>query len=41
MIRDFIEVAPEKVRAMFVNLFDESKDLENQGKEFQSASDDL
>lgn len=41
MIRDFIEVAPEKVRAMFADLFDESKDLETRVRSFQSASDDL
>ena len=41
MILAFAEIVPEEVRAMFRNLFDESKDLEQRLKEFKHSADKI
>lgn len=41
MIKAFAEADPESVRAMFVNLFDESKDLAGRVARFQSEAETL
>ena len=41
MIEGFAEKEPETVRAMFKNLFDESKDIVERFRAFKQKSDDL
>lgn len=41
MITEFAEADPEKIRMMFRNLFDESKDLNERIEQFKKASDDV
>ncbi|WP_394234139.1 AAA family ATPase [Niallia oryzisoli] len=41
MIRDFASVDPEATRAMFINLYDETKDLGERVERFQSNAEEL
>ena len=41
MILAFAEIVPEEVRAMFKNLFDETKDLEQRLKDFKHSADKI
>src|SRR5688572_6906194 len=41
MIRAFSEINPEKVRNLFRNLFDESKNLTSRFSDFESGCDEL
>lgn len=41
MILEFAQAAPEEVRAMFINLYDEKKDVFERFEEFKSKSNEL